>query len=303
MTVSLALVRRLAIAAVFAVVLVGPEYGERALVTQTSEVEVMVVVDRTRSMAALDHADGRPRIRGAQRDLRALVAALPGTRFSLITWATRARHELPFTTDHGAIRNALETLPVQDPYDGDGTQVGTPLPELVTALKQAEEQYPDRQRMLVFVSDGENTTGGRPPSYERLAPYLDGGLVLGYGTPEGGRMPLGDDLSGRDGYVQFRGSDAVSKADRGALRTLAEQTGTEFVARTGPGGIEDLAGRFAGGLVEQTDERLTVAHDLTWVAGLTLVPLLLWELHGHWRAVWATPGALGTRRRREEVDR
>lgn len=294
---ALTVVRRIAIVAAFAVVLIRPEYGERTLATDTSDVEVLVVVDRTRSMAALDHGDGQPRIRGAQRDLRALVEGLPGTRFSLVTWATAARHELPFTTDHGAILNALETMRLQDPYDGPGTQVGTPLRELVTVLKQADEQHPDRRRMLLFISDGENTTGGQPPSYERLAPYLDGGLVLGYGTPDGARMPLADDLTDAEGYVQFEGSDAISTAGRGALRAVAEQTGSRFVARTGPGGIEDLTSAFAGTFTEQADERLTAAHDLTWVAGLALVPLLLWELYAHWRSVWVTPTVLGPRRR------
>lgn len=291
--------RRLLIALAFVAVLLQPGYGERESVTQVADVEVMVVIDRTRSMAALDHGDGEPRVRGVRQDLHELVETLPGTRFSLLTWGTDARLELPFTTDHTAFLDAVDTMRLEGAFDGSGTAIDTPLRELVTELKRAEEQYPDRRRKLLFISDGENTTESAPASYERVAKYIDGGLVLGYGTAKGAPMPLADDLSAADGMVQHDGGNAISKADHEALRTVAQQTGTEFVARTAPGGIPELTGGFVGAFVEAPDETVLIEHDLTWIAGLVLLGLLLWELHGHWRAVWSTPRALG--RPSEEV--
>lgn len=291
--------RRVLIVLAFVAVLLRPGFGEREAVAEVADVEVMVVVDRTRSMAALDHDGDQPRLHGAQTDLQTLVEALPATRFSLLTWGTDARLELPFTTDHGAFLNAVDTILLEDPYDSSGSDVSAPVRELVVALKQAEEQYPDRTRMLVYVSDGENTSGGEPESFERVAKYLDGGLVLGYGTPEGAPMPLADDLSDAEGVIQVDGGDAISRADPDALRTVAEQTGTSYLARPGGGDLAGLAEEFRGDLVSQPDDSLPAEHDLTWVAGLALLALLLWELHGHWRALWDTPRALGVRRREE----
>lgn len=303
---TLVLVRRIAIALAFVAVLLRPEFGERGLASQTSDVEVLVVLDRTRSMAALDYGDRRPRLEGVNRDLKTLVEELPGTRFGLLTWATQARLELPFTTDHQAFLTAVETTRLQDPYDGPGTKVDTPLRALVRELRDAEEQYPDRRRMLVFVSDGENTTGDQPRSFRRLEQFLDGGLVLGYGTPDGAPMPLAADLSDARGNVQADGADAISRTDRKALRAVARQTGTEFVARTGPGGMRRLAADFSGRFTEESDQRVTAPIDWTWLAGLALFPLLLWELHGHWRTLWEARTTLGPGRRRwrpQEVER
>lgn len=296
--------RRIAIALAFVAILLRPEFGERGVPTRTTDVEVMVVLDRTRSMAALDYGRGQPRLDGVRRDLEAFLGELPGTRVGLLTWATSARLELPFTTDHAAVLNAVEATRLQSPYDGPGTRVDTPLDTLAQELQRAEEQYPDRQRMLLFVSDGENTAGGRPKSYQRVAEYLSGGLVLGYGTPQGAPMPLADDLSDARGNVQSRGSDAISRTDRKALRAVARQTGTEFVARTGPGGMRQLAADFAGTFTEESEQRVTTPVDWTWLAGLVLFPLLLWELHGHWRGLWQARATLGTPRRRrvEEVE-
>jgi Ca-activated chloride channel family protein len=302
MSVVWTVVRRVLIVLAFVAVLVRPGYGEREVSqTQVADVEVMVVVDRTRSMAALDHDGDRPRVAGAREDLAALVDELPGTRFGLITWGTNARLELPFTTDTTALLGALDTMRLEDPYDGSGTKVDTPLEVLTEALGEAEEQYPERTRMLVFVSDGENTAEGDQQSFADLADSVDGGLVLGYGTEQGGPMPLtgdGDDGDESGGYIEVDGRPALSKADPETLRAVAEQTGTEFVARTGAGGpdtMADLAEPFRGEYVESAvpDGEQAAAHDLTWVAGLVLFGLLLWELRVGWRAVWATPGTLG----------
>src|SRR5690606_20014990 len=50
-------------------------------------VDVVFVVDRTGSMSAEDWSDaGLPRLDGVRHDLPALVAALPGARYSIIGW-------------------------------------------------------------------------------------------------------------------------------------------------------------------------------------------------------------------------
>jgi Ca-activated chloride channel family protein len=295
--------RRVLIAVAFLMVLLQPGVGQREATTEVADVEILVVIDRTRSMAALDYEGDRPRIDGVREDLRSLAEDLPGTRFALLTWGTDARLELPFTPDHTAVLNAVDTMRIENPFDSAGTDIDTPLRDMVTVLKQAEEQYPDRQRMLVFISDGENTGDGEPASFERLAPYLAGGFVFGYGTEEGAPMPVADDLSLDQGTLQHGGDEAISRADHTTLRTVAADTGTTFVHRNGPTSLAEYTEAFRGDFVEHPDGTLPAKYDLTWVAGLVLLVLLLWELHGHWRSVWSTARALGPTRRRDGAAR
>lgn len=300
---ALNLLRGVLIIAAFVAVLIRPGYGEQKVKTEVADVEVMVVVDRTWSMAATDWNGSSPRIDGVRDDVRALIGDLPGTRFSLVTWGTGARLELPFTSDTTAVTGAVDSLRLEDPYGGEGTKVDTPLDVMTEELQRAEKQYPDRRRMLVFMSDGEATAGGTQESFASLAEYVDGGLVLGYGTEQGAPMPAASDLSDQDGNIQVDGKDAISKADPANLKAIADDTKTTYVSRTEPGGMAGYTKGFTGEFVAQGDETPGPKHDLTWVAGLVLFVLLLWVLHDAWQTAWTAPGALGEDRRRRRATR
>ncbi len=286
--------RRVAIVLAFVAVLLRPGLGERDAPTQVADIEVLVVVDRTRSMAALDYQGGEPRIIGAQGDLVALSEALPGARFGVITFGSEARVELPFTTDATTYRTAIETLRLEGEYAGSGSRADTPLDAMTEVLERSADQYPDRRHFVVFVGDGENTADGEQASFEELGDLVDGGVVLGYGTEEGARMPSADDLSTGEGYVYDfdAAQDAISHADPANLQEVADQMGTTYAARTAPGGMDDVAADFEAQYAADADEDLPAKHDLTWVAGLVLLALLLLELRAGWRDVWTSRATL-----------
>lgn len=296
MRTALVLLRRVAILVALLLVLMGPGYGQRAVPTRVADVEVLVVLDRTRSMAALDHQDGEHRIAGVRQDLAALAEALPGARFGLLTWGQDARLEMPFTTDSTVFTTALETIRIEGIYDGVGSRADRPLEEALEVLERAHEQHPDRQQVLVFVGDGENTDDGEQESFAPLEEYVDAGVVLGYGTEEGGRMPRADDLSLDEGYVSDPETfdDAISHADLDNLRTIADQLDVPFVHRTGPGGMDAIADGFGAQYRMEAAGEQPVKHDLTWVFGLLLLALVLLELRWAWRALWTSHRTLAT---------
>lgn len=296
----LTLARRAAIVVVLVVVLLQPGFGTRAAPSQVADIEVLVVVDRTRSMAALDHQGG-PRVRGVQQDLNDLAAALPGARFALLTYGSDVELELPFTSDTTTFGTAVDTLRLEGPFDGSGSVADRPLDAMRDILERAEEQHPERRRMVVFVSDGENTGDGEQRSFEELEDLVDGGIVLGYGTEEGALMPQADDLSTDDGYVydQDRGEDAVSRIDEDNLRTIADQLGIDYAHRTEPGGpdaMDAIAADFEATYAFEEGEGAPAEHDLTWVFGLLLLGLVLLELRTWWRALWTSHTVLQPRK-------
>jgi Ca-activated chloride channel family protein len=265
---------------------------------QVSDIEVLVVVDRTRSMSALDYQDG-PRIYGAQRDLAELADALPQARFALLTFGRYVTLELPFTSDPAAFDTAIETLQLEGPFDGSGSEADRPLEDMQETLVRADEQHPDRRRIVVYVGDGENTADGEQTSFAELEDLVDGGIVLGYGTEEGARMPEADDLSTDDGYLydQDAGEDAISRIDEDNLRTIADELGIDYAHRTEPGGMRDIAGDFEATYAADDREDAPAKHDLTWLFGLILLGLVLLELRSWWRALWTSHTALAPARR------
>lgn len=292
---ALVLARRAAIVVALVLVLLHPGFGRAEVPTQVADVQVLVVVDRTRSMAAEDYDGHRPRIEGVRADLKALARDLPGARFALMTFGYDTRLELPYSDDVNAFDAGLDTLTLERPTAGIGSSTDRPKQEMIQVLSAAREQYPDRRQVVVFVSDGENTARQPPTSMAEVGRFVQGGVVLGYGTTRGGPMPNADDLSGSDGFIvdPRTGTTAVSHEDPRALRRLAGQLGVPFVQRDHPGGMAAIARSFKAGYVAAgSGEDATATHDLTWVAGLLLLGLVLGELRAGWRALWTTRRAL-----------
>lgn len=297
---ALVLARRIGIVLLFVVILLRPGFGRAEVPTQLSDVDVIVVIDRTRSMAALDYDGKLPRITGAKADLTALAEALPGARFGMLAFGTDARVVLPLTSDSAAFGAAVETLYLEKPKDGVGSRADRPVPELKDLLERSAEQAPQRRRIVVFVGDGEDTTAeSATDSYDEVTDQIAGGAVLGYGTEQGAPMPSDDDLTGDLGYVQdpATGDTAQSHADVGVLQKIADQLGVPFEHRTHPGGLDDLARSFKASYSDGSGGHDRPAkHDLTWLAGVLLLALLLLELHAGWRAVWASRHVLAPRK-------
>jgi len=292
---TLAVVRRVAILAVMIVILVRPSWGEAKVTTKQADLDVLVVVDRTRSMIAQDGPGGTPRLDLVKKDLKTLGNDLPGARFGAITFGGRVvREELPFTTDAAALDSFADSLHVEGPFDGVGSMIDTPLDKTEEVLKEDLQAHPDRKRILVFVSDGENTVQGNQRSFAPLRPYLDSGVVLGYGTSQGGKM-LVDEEDPSQGYMTDPETydDAVSRIDTGNLRSAASQLGVEFVHRTAqdPATLAQIADSFQSAQIDSHDTA-RAKQEKTWIFGFLLLPLLLWELGTHRRVAREVRGML-----------
>lgn len=295
---ALVVLRRVAIVLAFVAVLLRPGVGQTSVSEQLSDLDVLVVVDRTRSMAALDHDGHEPRIRGAQADLVALAKALPGARFGLLLFGAETRLTMPFSSDTTAFDAAVETIYLEGPKDGAGSAADRPAAELRAVLERAEEKSPERRRIVVYVGDGENTEGSPDvddEAFDGVRELVAGGAVLGYGTSDGGPMPESDELDGALGYVRDpeSGEPALSHADLGNLERIADQLGVRFEHRTDPGGLGPLVRSFAASYSDgRGGHERPAQHDLTWLAALVLLGLVVLELRAGWHAVWTSRRAL-----------
>lgn len=284
---TLTLVRRVLIVVLMVVILVRPGWGEARTSVEESDLDVLVVVDHTRSMDALDGPGGESRLSLAVHDLTTLAHDLPGVRFAGITFGGDVvRLELPYTTDTSAFDAFAQTIEPEGPFDGVGSRIDSPIDVMRSTLDDDVEQHPDRRRLVVLVSDGENTASGEQASFAPLADDIDGGVVLGYGTTKGGRMRIDDDRPGEGYMTDQDGGDAVSHADPDNLRTVASQLGVAFRQRTrvDDGALADLAGSFRS-TPATSGGRTHHKREITWVFGIVLLPLLLWELWPHRRTV------------------
>lgn len=255
-----------------------------------SNVEMYFVVDRTGSMAAEDYNGNEARLEGVKHDLIGLSQAIPGARYSIIGFDSQATGQLPLTTDTRAVKSWAETVTQEITQYSSGSAIDRPLGELTQTLNDAAERNPQDVRLVFFFSDGENTNGSNSSaghtfdSFADLAPLIDGGAVLGYGTPEGGKMRSYDGSAktgiGTDApYIHDEnGEPAISKIDETNLRTLASQLHVKYVHRIKPDSVDSLVKNVNASQIAADGRRdVTTYRDVYWPIGIVLVLLLAWE--------------------------
>lgn len=278
--------RRLAIVAVVAAIGMGPSLPRTSTDTSITAVDMFFVVDRTGSMAAEDYDGASQRLDGVRTDINSLVADVPGARYSIISFDSEASRQLPLTTDARAVQAWTQTMDREVTSRSRGSLVDRPLDALSRALTGSAEQHPANIRLVFFLTDGENTAGGARRSFADLAPLIDSGAVLGYGTAEGGRMktyalsPVGDGTEGA--YIKDSSlpgnPDALSHADPTELAALADELGVEYVHRTTAAETASLvAGIDPEQIAADGRRSLTSYQMLLWPFALLLAGLLAAE--------------------------
>jgi Mg-chelatase subunit ChlD len=243
--------------------------------------DVLLVVDRTTSMGAMDYDGDQPRMTGVAHDVEELVRRLGPARYSVITSDNVARVAAPWTTDASAIVSLAQTVGWREESYGTGSDIAAAADLTRDVLSAAADARPDTARFVVYLGDGEQTADDAPGSFAAAGELADGALVLGYGTAEGGRMrqsPNVEELVTRNGEPQ------LSHIDEDALKTIAEQLGGAYEHRAAPGPFASPLPAPRAAVVDEGGAAASLS--LAWLAGcLALLPLG-WELFGalrRWR--------------------
>lgn len=270
---------RTAMAVLGLLIVLRPGLGETGTteVAPGEDLEIVLVVDETVSMSALDHAGVRSRLEGVKEDLHAIAKALPESRFALVTFGRKAELEMPFTSDPEAVRVGIDSIAREPLLAGTGSTMSRPLPIVRDLLARSQAQHPDRRRVLIFASDGENTSRTeKQASFAPLDPLVDVAAVLGYGTPDGARMPTGGDPPWTFVRDITRRVDAISRLDEPNLQKIASELGGDYTRR---GNLESLGpwAEAVGGKGHEVGDG-EAKYELYWVFALLLLGCALLEL-------------------------
>ncbi len=120
-------------------------------------------------------------------------------------------------------------------------------------------------------------------TFAELAPDIDGGAVLGYGTAEGAPMIEfhGSDelVTGDSPYViDYATSEpAISRLDEENLTGIAGELDVPYLHRVEPGGLGGLASELAGAAPIVSDGSRETRDRLYWIPALGLLAVVLWQ--------------------------
>jgi Ca-activated chloride channel family protein len=153
-------------AALVVLALARPQSGQVFRERTASGVDIVLAIDVSGSMQALDFE-----VKGERVDRLAMlksvaaefIAKRPNDRIGIIAFGSDAFTLCPLTLDHGLLRDYLEELEIG--MGGDGTAIGQAV-GLVTKRLGAIES---KTKLAVLLTDGDNTAGALDP---RLAAQI-----------------------------------------------------------------------------------------------------------------------------------
>ena len=279
-------VRRAIILVLMALLLLRPGIGEiKKVDVYTNQYDVYFVVDTTASMIAEDWGDDKEtRLTAVKQDIGRIVDEYSGARYALLTFDSSAIVRTPLTRDSSAVMSSVNILTPEVTKYSKGSSIDVASPLLESTLSRNMTAEPERARIVFFFTDGEQTNGTEPASYEASSSYISGGSVYGYGTLDGGPMKKQNGYtitSSDDEYIMDSSQEppivALSKIDEENLTTMAEQLGIEYSLRDAniPITIPELSEEK---VAVSSSSGMKVTTDFTWIIALPLYGLLAFEL-------------------------
>jgi Ca-activated chloride channel family protein len=216
---------RLLAAAAFIVALARPQIVSAKAESQASGVDMVLAVDVSSSMAALDMSQGDQtvdRLTAVKAVVDRFVDDRPNDRIGILAFAGAPYLASPPTLDHAWLKEnlaRLDTGMVQD-----GTAIGSALAAGVNRLRGEAA----KSKLVILLTDGMNNAGSIKPSLAAQAAKAEGVKVytIGVGSEGEALLPTRDD-QGRQRLVKTQ-----VDVDEPTLRQIADITGGRFFRAT-----------------------------------------------------------------------
>ena len=234
------------------VALARPQRADQETIIHSEGIAIELVVDRSSSMNALDfelddrRVDRLSAIKdvaitfvlgGKHQDVSPLdPLASPsqgriGDRIGLIRFAGFADAVTPLSMDHRFLVKELSRTKIVDRREEDGTAIGDALSLAVEKLQSLKSSLDDpiKSKVVILLTDGENTRGDIDPEYaaELAKQYGMKVYTIGVGTKGRAPVPVRRTRSGQIivEYVEVN-------IDEVTLKSIAEKTGGQYFRAT-----------------------------------------------------------------------
>ena len=254
------------------VALARPQWGSEVRVKAREGVNVMVVLDVSKSMLAEDIKPNR--LTRAKLTIEELMDRLGGNEMGLVIFSGAAFVQFPLTADFNTARAFLDSA--------SPASISRPGTALEEAIRVALDAFPEKQatrNVILMLTDGEGHEGD-PIAAARTANEQDVIIhAIGFGSPQGEPIPLRDAQGNITGYQKDNAGETVlSKLDEITLQRIAAETdGLYFRASSGGeelDAIQEAIGRLATGESEEEGQFETQGVErLAWFAGVALLAL------------------------------
>jgi len=200
--------------------LAGPRWGSHYQEVSQKGVDIMIVLDVSRSMLVEDVEPDR--LERAKREISDFIHVVQGDRVGLVAFAGAAFTQCPLTLDYGALAMFLTALS-PDMVPVPGTDLGAAIETAIASFDTASET----DKVILLITDGEdNESRGLHAARESAKKGIKI-FVFGIGDPSGGPIPSAD---GKGGFKKdAEGQLVLSRLNEEGLKEIASATGGTYV--------------------------------------------------------------------------
>lgn len=214
------------------IALARPQSGHALEVIRGRGIDIVMALDISGSMAALDF-EPQNRLGAAKQVIDEFVARRRFDRIGLVVFAREAFSQSPPTLDYDVLRQLLSEIEL-GPELGleDGTAIGLGIAQAATMLQ--DPQAPSR--VVILLTDGVNNAGQVDPVTAARAAAALGIKIYTVGAARPGQVPIpvDDPLFGRTTRVM------ESEIDEETLQRIADETGGMYFRAKDTAGLQQI---------------------------------------------------------------
>jgi Ca-activated chloride channel family protein len=255
----------------FGFALAQPQCGSKSELMKRKGIDVVVVLDASKSMLARDVQPSR--LERAKLELGTLLDELKGDRVGLVVFAGDAFIQSPLTSDYSAVKLFLRAVDPEQMPQG-GSNIGAALSLARQVLDNADRGA--KERVVVLLSDGEDLFGEVNEAVDGLKDGNVQVLAIGVGSESGEPIPV---YNRRGEFVDYKkdtnGETVITRLDRAGLTSIAEATGGAFFYQPKGVAMSQVVERIDKMQKSELESRVTVRYDERFqqfaVVGLVLL--------------------------------
>jgi len=189
-------------------------------------INILLVMDISESMQLEDLKPNR--LEAAKEVARKFVNGRSNDRIGVVVFAGDAYSLSPLTNDYELLSNYLNEIRFSM-IESSGTAIGNAIGISINRLIEYEEG----SKVMILISDGENTAGILDPMAASKLAYAYGIKIYTIGIGKEGAAPMGRDSTGKSITV-------TSHLDETLLRKIASQTKGAFYRATNTASLNEI---------------------------------------------------------------
>ncbi|MDO4461019.1 MAG: VWA domain-containing protein [Bacteroidia bacterium] len=202
-------------------ILARPQFGTKMESTKRSGIELMVALDVSNSMNAMDVSPSR--LEMAKMAVSRLVDKLSGDRLGIVVFAGQAYVQLPITTDYPSAKMFLSSVST-----GMVPTQGTAIGAAINMCRNSFTSQENINRAIVVITDGENHEDDGIAAAKQAAAEGIRVYTVGMGTTKGSPVPVTPGNT-RDFIKDKQGNVVITKIDEQSLVNIAAEAGGAYI--------------------------------------------------------------------------